>query len=100
MEVNYSRRKLINPLVVNNVTSFFHYQQECDLGEQSILHAVKAHPRRRKHDKRDLDENVIEESTDEGNSSKPFSQTLVDLQLENDDRENISDDRKPSALTL
>lgn len=26
--------------------------------------------------------------------SKPFSQTLVDLQLENADRENISDDRK------
>lgn len=28
------------------------------------------------------------------NNSKPFSQTLVDLQLENADRENISDDRK------
>lgn len=72
----------------------FRYQQECDLGEQSILHAVQARSRKPKPDKRDLEQNVIEESTDESSSSKPFSQTLVDLQLENDDRENISDERK------
>lgn len=85
------------PNFKNNEFYVSFLQQECDLGQQSILHAVKARPRKLKHDKRDLEERVIEESTDEGSSSKPFSQTLVDLQLENDDRENISDERKPPA---
>ncbi|KAJ6632823.1 E3 ubiquitin-protein ligase parkin [Pseudolycoriella hygida] len=68
--------------------------EECDLGEKSILHAVKARPRKKNLDKHDLERNVIEEGIEESSSSKPLSQTLVDLQLENEERENISDELK------
>lgn len=71
--------------------------QECDLGQRSILHAVKSrHTESTQHqDKRSLNtDDVIEEEDEDGdeqNSSKPLSSTLVDLQLENLDRLNISE---------
>lgn len=71
--------------------------QDCDLGQQSILHAVKTRSVALT-DKRNLDKVMIEEIAEEPLSMKPFSQTLVDLQLENAERENIADDRIEYSL--
>jgi hypothetical protein len=69
---------IVNP---NNSNS-----QDCDLGDQSILHAVRMHPR----------VNFIGQSS--GNSlqppsaiegSKPMCETLIDLQLTLREREQL-----------
>jgi parkin len=69
--------------------------QECDLGQQSVLHAVKARSRISNNStktKKCLD-SVFDESAEEaGMSSKPFSSTLVDLQLNEEERQNIQSD--------
>lgn len=61
------------------------------MGQQSVLHAVKA--RSRLHNEvisKKCLESVLDESAEEsGLSSKPFSSTLVDLQLNNEERNNI-----------
>lgn len=62
------------------------------MGQQSILHAVKTR-RVALTDNKSLDKALIEEIVEEPLSMKPFSQTLVDLQLEHAERENIADDR-------
>lgn len=40
------------------------------------------------------EESISLEATNITSPNKPFSQTLVDLQLEHSERENIADDRK------
>ncbi|XP_055383602.1 E3 ubiquitin-protein ligase parkin [Condylostylus longicornis] len=65
--------------------------EECDLGQRSIIHAIKT---RRISD--NFSKNIISDSNDEVNfyddhehCSKPLCETLVDLQLEKEDRLNI-----------
>lgn len=59
--------------------------QECDLGQQSILHAVKVPPRRRKLELNttetinELSSELQEDLNDSG--SKPLNETLSDLSL-------------------
>lgn len=55
--------------------------EECDLGQQSILHAVKARPSPKKPGI---------ESPSEG--SKPLNETLIDLQLSDRERHNLTTD--------
>lgn len=57
------------------------------MGQQSVLHAVKA----RANTKILLDVNtssIIEEAIEEHDPSKPLSQTMKDLQLEKSEHEN------------
>lgn len=56
------------------------------------MHAVKVRRKSNNLGKQSLD-TPLEEESDEL-AAKPLSQTLVDLQLEADDRKNISEDRK------
>lgn len=62
--------------------------KECDLGQKSILHAVKT--RTRMPSVNQMNVSIIEEEEQE--PTKPLSQTLIDLQLESQERENISED--------
>ena len=59
--------------------------QECDLGQQSILHAVRAPPQRNRRNNNSA--NTIEESESEvsevnDSGTKPMNETLTDLSLE------------------
>lgn len=63
--------------------------KECDLGQQSILHAVKARTRLPSTSK--MRTSIIEEALEEQEPAKPLSQTLVDLQLDPQERINISE---------
>lgn len=56
--------------------------QECDLGQQSILHAVRSHASHRKK--------PGSESPSEG--SKPLNETLMDLQLSDHERRSVRTD--------
>lgn len=65
--------------------------QECDLGQQSVLHAVKA--RTRPITKRSLNVSMnpsiqedSNESFEEHGASKPLSQTLTELRLDNTEK--------------
>lgn len=65
--------------------------QECDLGQQSILHAVKARSRPTVKRPPNLEANPsIEEDnnelSEEHGASKPLSQTLNELRLDNVDK--------------
>lgn len=68
------------------------------MGQQSILHAVKVRrkssPANNNFNKTSLDAPVEEEIATDDIASKPLSQTLVDLQLEAGERQNIAEDRK------
>lgn len=65
--------------------------KECDLGQQSILHAVQSRPiQLRKR----LYSTVTEEEPIEEQPSKPLCETLVDLQLHNEERSNITEESK------
>lgn len=55
--------------------------QECDLGQQSVLHAVKSCPSAKK---------LSLESPSEG--SRPLNETLIDLQLSDHERHNLKTD--------
>lgn len=60
------------------------------MGQQSILHAVKARSRINEVKTKKRLESVFDETAEEaGFSSKPFSSTLVDLQLNKEERNNI-----------
>ncbi|XP_058984066.1 E3 ubiquitin-protein ligase parkin isoform X1 [Musca domestica] len=61
--------------------------KECDLGQQSILHAIRTRPVR---ERKRLQSTVAEEDPDE-QPSKPLCETLVDLQLQSEERSNISE---------
>lgn len=56
---------------------------ECDLGQQSIIHAVKARtmPKKANNGKNLLETPISEESPEESVSTKPLCETLTDLQL-------------------
>lgn len=58
------------------------------------MHAVKVRRKSANLGKQSLDTPLEEEPVSDELASKPLSQTLVDLQLEAGDRENISEDRK------
>jgi parkin len=55
--------------------------QECDLGQQSVLHAVKSRPSTKSAE-------VV--STSEG--SRPLNETLIDLQLSDHERHSLKTD--------
>ncbi|EZA56485.1 E3 ubiquitin-protein ligase parkin [Ooceraea biroi] len=66
--------------------------EECDLGQQSILHAVRT-PNRMPN-KRQSTASLIEESTSEtsdvnDSGSKPMNETLMDLPLDESDQHNL-----------
>jgi hypothetical protein len=63
----------------------FNILQECDLGDRSILHAVK-----RKFPKVTAAAGVPEEPSEE-EGSKPLSETLLDLQLSHSERINVAE---------
>lgn len=73
------------------------------MGQQSILHAVKVHrsskTERNFNKKTSLDAPVEEDPATDDIATKPLSQTLVDLQLEAGERENIAEDRKLPAIS-
>ncbi|XP_037819241.1 E3 ubiquitin-protein ligase parkin [Lucilia sericata] len=65
--------------------------EECDLGQQSILHAIQARPvQQRKR----LYSTVAEEEPSEEQPSKPLCETLVDLQLLSEERSNIPEENR------
>lgn len=76
------------------------YSKECDLGQKSILHAVKA--RRNVPTKEKLNatnsHSILEESTEEHEPSKPLSQTMTDLQLGTREREQITENGKRKKI--
>ncbi|GBP14233.1 E3 ubiquitin-protein ligase parkin [Eumeta japonica] len=61
--------------------------EECDLGQKSILHAVKSSKR-----KQSQSSNLLEHINEEG--SRPLSETLLDLQLTQRERNNVSESEK------
>lgn len=56
--------------------------QECDLGEQSILHAVRTQRTPQKYKQNSTDTIPEEESP----GSKPLCETLLDFELSDDER--------------
>jgi len=66
--------------------------QECDLGQQSILHAVRTPHKMLNKNKTTT--NPIEESVSEtfnlnDSGSKPMNETLMDLPLDESDQQNL-----------
>jgi parkin len=74
--------------------------QECDLGQQSVLHAVKVTSRKTKLSdnlKKRLDDIYDEEDeVSPKHTSKPLSSTLIDLQLNDSDRKRIDQNHMES----
>ncbi|XP_063974598.1 E3 ubiquitin-protein ligase parkin isoform X1 [Diachasmimorpha longicaudata] len=72
--------------------------EECDLGQQSILHAVKTPPRRLKStlNKQRISESLTESSEVNESGSKPLNETLTDLPLDEGEKADIieSSDRR------
>ena len=69
--------------------------QECDLGQRSILHAIKSRPRPTKFLKEAHNNSaVLEEESAGEEPSKPLCETLVDLQLQDAERVNIAEEGK------
>lgn len=66
--------------------------QECDLGQQSVLHAVRTpHKKFKNHDTSDSIEECTSEISDWNNSgSKPMNETLTDLSLDSSDQQCLS----------
>lgn len=66
--------------------------QECDLGQQSVLHAVKTpHKKFKNHDTSGSIEECTSETSDWNDSgSKPMNETLTDLSLDSSDQQCIS----------
>lgn len=67
--------------------------QECDLGQQSILHAVRT-PNKMLNKKKDttspIEESISETSNLDDSGSKPMNETLMDLSLDESDQQNLS----------
>ncbi|KAJ1524212.1 hypothetical protein ONE63_010732 [Megalurothrips usitatus] len=59
--------------------------EECDLGQQSILHAVKI---------RHVDKGILPEGSSESHGSRPMNETLVDWQLTAKERKNLRTDEE------
>ncbi|EDW33193.1 GL24602 [Drosophila persimilis] len=72
---------------------------QCDLGQQSTLHAIRMRPPTIQREK--LLSMSLEEEEPTGTpteeASKPLNETLLDLQLENDERLNITDEYRVRA---
>lgn len=82
----------ISSVCIFNYTIDTHFiSQECDLGQQSILHAVKMP--HKIFNKKNNASNSIEETTETSNlndsGSKPMNETLKDLPLDESDRQNL-----------
>uniref|UniRef100_A0A1B0AKA2 E3 ubiquitin-protein ligase parkin n=1 Tax=Glossina pallidipes TaxID=7398 RepID=A0A1B0AKA2_GLOPL len=61
--------------------------EECDLGQQSILHAVQVRARPAKQRKKSMHSMVTEEeATSEEVPSKPLCETLLDVQFQNEEK--------------
>ncbi|KAJ8683101.1 hypothetical protein QAD02_018893 [Eretmocerus hayati] len=70
--------------------------EECDLGQQSILHAVRTPQRmdRKKMASSPIRESISESDLDDSGGSKPMNETLTDLSLEetNEDEPKVVQD--------
>lgn len=66
--------------------------KECDLGNQSILHAVKTQPSPRRNN------NLDSQSRNAG--SKPLNETLIDLQLSGVERQKAITEEGKSTYTV
>lgn len=81
-------------MVIYLISRSFLSFQECDLGQQSVLHAVRTPPKRKQHGGKNNSPNVIEESMSEGSEynsgSKPMNETLSDLPLEESEQQPIT----------
>lgn len=68
--------------------------QECDLGQQSVLHAVRTPPRKisnkRKNIASPIEESMSETAALNDSGSKPMNETLMDLSLDESDRQDLS----------
>lgn len=78
--------------------------QECDLGQQSVLHAVRTPPHKilneRKNTASPIEESTSETSALNDSGSKPLNETLMDLSLDESDRQNLSLVVEKVAATL
>lgn len=66
--------------------------QECDLGQQSTLHAVRT-PNKILNKKKNtsfIEESLSEISSLNDSGSKPMNETLTDLSLDESDQQNLS----------
>jgi len=66
--------------------------QECDLGQQSILHAVRTPHKmlnKSKATTNPIEESVSETSNLNDSGSKPMNETLMDLSLDESDQQNL-----------
>lgn len=81
---------------------FILFKQECDLGQQSILHAVKA--RIQPVSKRSLNvpanASIEEDPNEEHDATKPLSQTLTALQFSDSARDTIADKGKRDIQSI
>ncbi|XP_037934192.1 E3 ubiquitin-protein ligase parkin isoform X2 [Teleopsis dalmanni] len=64
--------------------------EECDLGQQSVLHAIRLRPQQQRQ--RMHSTVMEEESLSIEEPSKPLCETLVDLQLQSEERVNINEE--------
>ncbi|XP_077295237.1 E3 ubiquitin-protein ligase parkin isoform X2 [Arctopsyche grandis] len=71
-------------LLIINIQRIINRHVDCDLGPQTILHAVKL--------KKNENQSPTVQEDDEG--SKPLSETLLDLQLNDEERRNLPDSEK------
>lgn len=64
--------------------------QECDLGQQSILHAVRTPQRldRNNVSSSTIRESISESDLDDSGGSKPMNETLTDLSLDESNEED------------
>ncbi|XP_030242282.1 E3 ubiquitin-protein ligase parkin isoform X1 [Drosophila navojoa] len=67
--------------------------EQCDLGQQSVLHAIRLRPPVRERKASAL----MEEESSPEEPSKPLNETLLDLQLESEERLNITDEERARA---
>lgn len=72
--------------------------EECDLGQQSVLHAVRTHHKVKKLNKTTIEESISENSEYNDSGSKPLNETLSDLPLdESSELESTSEEQKNRA---
>lgn len=75
-------------------------KKECDLGQKSILHAVKSRRGVLTKETLNATNSILEESAEEHEPSKPLSQTMTDLQLGTRERKQITENGSNSPFTV
>lgn len=85
LEVSANQMELLTVSILTNLN-----KKECDLGQRSILHAVKARRALLTKESLNATNSILEESAEEHEPSKPLSQTMTDLQLGTRERKQIT----------